>query len=149
MTDAPRRRVFTGVTLIVLGAGLYALRYWGDIDQAATLFLIGGAFLAAYFYQGQFAFLVPACLFLGVGGGQFLDVASSIGLGSGFLAITVIALAYERRFHWWPLIPGGVLLIVGFERVEWVRLVFDHWPLLLVVGGILLLFAGRARPASS
>jgi hypothetical protein len=149
VAEARRRRIFTGLTLVTLGLALYGLDYLGDIDRSATFFLIGGAFLATYFYHRQFAFLIPACLFLGVGGTQFLDASPLLGLGGGLVGVTLVALIYEHRFHWWPLIPGTVLIVAGLERIEWVRLLFKHWPLLLVAVGVLLLIAAYARPGKS
>ena len=140
-----KRQVFTGLTLVVLGLVLYLLEYVGDVGRSATFFLIGGAFLAAYFYQRQFGFLIPGCLLLGLGGSLFLEMPQKVGLGVGFVAITVVALAYQRRFHWWPLIPGGVLILVGLERLDYVKRLFENWPLILVIVGVLVLLGALGR----
>src|SRR3972149_3942827 len=70
----------------------------------------------------------------------------SIALGLGFIAIFVIATLYEGRTHWWPLIPGGILVIQGLqEGSQAVRdLVSMGWPVILILIGLILL-AGAFR----
>ena len=73
-----------------------------------------------------------------------------LGLGSGFIAIFVIALIYQRQSHWWPLIPGTVLLLVGSPRAEWVfDFVFSNWPLILVFVGLMILMGALTKGRSS
>ena len=76
------------------------------------------------------------------------SVPMLVGLGGGFVALTVIALLYERRFEGWPLIPGAVLIVVGLRETRILEYFIDHWPLLLVVIGVLVLFGavGRRSP---
>ena len=145
MQERKRRQVFTGLTLIVLGLALYLLEYLGDVDRAATFFLIGGAFLAAYFYHRQIGFLIPGSLALGMGIGRFTEAGQMIGLGIGFIGITVLALAYQRQFHWWPLIPGVAMILIKLEKLDYVRKLFQNWPLLLVIVGVLILISALAR----
>ena len=63
-------------------------------------------------------------------------------------AVTLIALIYERRFEGWPLIPGTILILVGLRETDILRYFVDHWPLLLVVAGVLLLLRSIARGSS-
>ena len=147
MRERKRRQVFTGLCLIVLGTALYLLEYVGNVDRAATFFLIGGAFLAAYFYYRQFGYLIPGSLMLGLGISRFAELSQMVGLGFGFIGITLLALAYQRQFHWWPLIPGAATILIGIERLDYVRKLFQNWPLLLVAVGLLILIGAFARGA--
>jgi Na+/H+ antiporter NhaD/arsenite permease-like protein len=75
-------------------------------------------------------------------------VAVPIGLGLGFIAIFVIQLIVARQSHWWPLIPGGILVLVGvaegFPQAH--TLIEKGWPLILVLIGLAIL-AGQFWPA--
>ena len=105
MTQPQRQQIFAGLAMIVLGLGLYALKYFDQIGRSAIFFLVGGALLTAYFYRREFGFLIPGCLLLGLAGASFgrrslfADGQSTLlGLGFGFVGIAVIGLIYERSF---------------------------------------------------
>ena len=70
------------------------------------------------------------------------------GLGLGFIAIFVIATLYQGRSHWWPLIPGGILLVSGLaEGSQAFRdLLAVGWPVVLILIGLIFL-AGAFRGA--
>jgi hypothetical protein len=149
-----RRRLVAGATLIVLGLALFALDRFEGLGSAAIFFVVGAAFLAAYLARREYGFLVPAGLLLGLGlgragAGTLLDFSDNpvlFGLGCGFAAIWLIDLVYARRNQWWPLIPGTVLILLGLP-VDGVYYLLDHWPLLLIAAGLMLLvtafFPGR------
>ena len=101
-------------------------------------------------YKRQnYGLLIPGCLLLGiglgeVGGDSFLSFgdSSTLGLAFGFIAIFVIARLHEGKSHWWPLIPGSVLLLMSIPRTqEWFEYLSRHWQLLLVLIGALILIA--------
>ena len=62
----------------------------------------------------------------------------------------MIALLYEKRAHWWPLIPGAVLLISAFEMGEdLMRFLFSGgWPLVLVLIGVIILLGTFTKRGS-
>jgi hypothetical protein len=117
--------------------------------------VIGSLFLGGYLYTRNHGLLIPGCILLGVAVGSFgkknLDLNSDfaqVAIGVGFVAIYLVALIYERRSHWWPLIPGTVLILVGFNvGREAFEYLFDRgWPLILVVIGLFILFGAlRAK----
>ena len=151
MTQNQRQQAIAGVALVVLGLALY---YLEDLGNSLVFFLVGGGFLVFYFYRKEFGLLIPGCIILGLGVGSaghalFDDFNAALGLGIGFLAITVIALIYERRFVWWPLIPGSVLVLLNLPRgKQLIRVIRDHWQLGLVGVGILVLIGAFVRPGS-
>jgi hypothetical protein len=73
------------------------------------------------------------------------DGAVPLGLGLGFAAITVIdAVLGDGDAAWWPLIPGGILVMVGGSQIAGIRDIGIYLvPAALVVVGLLLLL----RPA--
>ena len=150
--DKPKnQRVVAGLVLIVVGLGLFFVQRWGGIGQSAIFLVIGAAFLAAYLYNRVYGFLIPACILLGLGVGSVIGEGTAfdfgdperLGLGGGFIAIYVIALVYERRSHWWPLIPGAALILTA--RPDFQDFLREFWPLILVAVGVLILLGGFGR----
>jgi hypothetical protein len=136
-----------------MGLGLFAVKFFDVISVEAVFFLVGGAFLAAYLFKREYGLLIPACIVIGLGVGSSLDSnedlfsdSRRLGIGLGFIAIFVIALLYERRKDWWPLIPGLILVVSSIDNgAALMRSLFrEGWPLILVVVGILILMGGMS-----
>lgn len=156
-----RARLIAGSALILLGLALWWWHVTAGIDQGAVFFVVGGVFLAAYLSTRNYGYLVPGGIMLGMGAGMagegtFFDFGRSqmLGLGLGFVAIYVIALLYERKSAWWPLIPGGVLILLGIPDADEIfAFLWSNWPLILVIAGVLVLLGafgrskGKAKPA--
>jgi len=145
VAEQRRRQIQTGIALILVGLGLYVVQQFEGLGRTAIFFLLSGAFLAAYFYRREFGLLIPAGLIGGLGVGMFEAVPLLAGIGGGFVAVTLIALIYERRFEGWPLIPGTILILVGLRETEVLQYFVDNWPLLLVVAGVLVLLRSIGR----
>lgn len=156
MVPDTRQRMIAGISVISLGLVLWWLQRTEGLGPWAVFFLIGGLFLAGYLYRREYGFLVPGCIMLGLGSGGVFENArfgmgnsTVLGLGAGFVAIYLIALLYERKSHWWPLIPGVALILYGIRGaqriVEWsVR----NWPVFLVIIGLMILFGAFGKPKS-
>ncbi len=150
----PDRQKFTaGVVLVLFGLGFYLVQRLDAIGNSMIMLIIGAAFLVAYFYQKAYGLLIPAGILLGLGFGTLLqgqywwaNDGTQLGLGVGFLSIYVIAKLYERETHWWPLIPGVILILVGLPKTAKIfRYLFDNWPLILVAIGLLILIGAFRR----
>jgi len=160
MSEGNQRQIATGAILILIGVGLLALQFLEGFGEAVLFFVIGGGFVAAYLYFRNYGLLIPGGILMGLGLGSigkssvlaFGDF-DAIGLGIGFVAIYVIALVYEGSSHWWPLIPGLILIVTGLvSGTSFERLLSVGWPLILVLLGLLLLagafgLVGRRREA--
>ncbi len=149
-----------GLTLIVLGVVFYVLERSRGVDSAALILLIGSGLLAAYFYRREYRLLVPAGILLGLGVGAIVGETRFAcgrttlwGLGLGFVTIYVVALVYERKSAWWPLIPGAALILLGLPiSGSILSAIFRSWPLILVLVGVAILlggFRGNKRSQSS
>lgn len=155
MEATTRSKLATGVMLIVLGLGLYAMQYLDASHRPLLLTLIGGLFLAAYFGTRSYFLLVLGGIIGGLGVGMFgerrafaVHEYTEIGLGAGFALIFLIRLAYERKSHWWPLVPALVLFLLGFHAWREFRLfVFSSrgWPILIVILGALVVLGALGR----
>ena len=115
-----------------------------------TLF-IGLALLAVFVIRREYGFLVPGSILTGVGIGIALEPATSgdtesgvmmLALAGGFLGIWVIGSLYRLpQNHWWPLIPGGILTLIGLVQLSRtdVEGALRLWPVILIILGALVL----------
>ncbi|MEZ5331718.1 MAG: hypothetical protein R2991_06625 [Thermoanaerobaculia bacterium] len=153
---ARRQRLATGVVLIVAGLVLFALQQGRGLGEATVFLVLGAAFLAAYVYRKVYGLLVPAGIMLGLALGRLAAEPLStvgdpgrLGLGIGFLLIWGIAKLYQGESHWWPLVPGAILVVTALPMTRHlVDGLLDRWPLILVVIGVILVFTGMAAGRS-
>ncbi|MFQ5350092.1 MAG: hypothetical protein ACE5EG_06600 [Thermoanaerobaculia bacterium] len=125
------------------------------VGTEVVMLIIGSAFLVGYFYQKAYGLLIPAGILLGLYLGEVLrgnfwwaNEGTLLGLGIGFLSIYVIARIYQGQSHWWPLIPGIILVLIGVPKSARIfRFLIDNWPLILVAIGLLVLVGAFRRPA--
>lgn len=114
----------------VFGGTAYSLLF-----SKATIFdfvmsiclLLGAVFLLWGYLQKLLGLVIPGCLLITIGPGisiAWSRAASPQGLvetgvmlvwfALGWLLITVFSRIILKKFTWWPLIPGGVLAMVGW-----------------------------------
>ncbi len=146
------RTTMAGWVLIIAGIGLFGLQYFEGYGEALVLLVVGTVFLAAYFMRRTYGLLVPGGIIIGIGLGQLgqelFDTTGDIealGLGVGFLLIYAIDSMYRGSSHWWPLIPGGVLVVAGTSSVVDADVVKLLWPALFVIVGVAMLVGVNRR----
>lgn len=157
MNERKSSQMSAGLILIAIGLGLYAIDRVEGIGPEAVMLIIGIAFLVGYFVRKNYGLLIPGCILLGIGVGNvgqetFLSFGESsmLGLGFGFVAIYVIARLFEGKSHWWPLIPGGLVLLMAVPMSQdWVEYLWQHWQLLLVLIGVLIVIGAFRRGGDS
>jgi hypothetical protein len=155
------------VILIAVGIGGLVLQVVQPSTNVGGLIVlvIGLALLGAFAFTREYGYLIPGGIMTGLGAGivasESLTLASDegaagvivLGLGLGFLSIWVIgALVHVEQHHWWPLIPGGILAVVGAALIigdQAVRLL-DYWGVVIVALGLFVLWRAwtqmRANP---
>ena len=98
------------------------------VDFALYLSLgLGLSFLAWGLAEKLFGLVIPGCLVLGAGSGVYLAWGNSLEVNElaktglmlvcfalAWLLITVCSKLLTDKFVWWPLIPGGVIAMVGW-----------------------------------
>ena len=153
MIKPDRQKFVAGVVLVLIGLGFYLNQQLKAIGSEVIMLMIGSAFLIGYFYQKAYSLLVPACILLGLGIGGLLqdrywwaNEGTQLGLGIGFLAIYLIDRLYQRESHWWPLIPGIILVVIGIPKTkEVMRFAAQNWALILIAIGLLVLVGAFRR----
>jgi len=149
-----RSQIAAGAVLVVIGLVALALQYSDGPGRAVVLLLAGGSFIATFFYSDIYGLLIPGGILSGLGLGLLgawwglaVKDPNTVGLGVGFVAIWVLEWAYRRRAHWWPLIPGVILIGTGCgARFGDVSHILWRWaPAVLVVFGIVLVVRAIRR----
>ena len=150
-----RDRIVFAVILIAVGVGALVLQYVETRPGAGgwVVLLIGLALVGAFLYTHQYGYLIPGGIMTGLGAGivvsesvAMTDEASGgavvLGLGLGFVSIWAIgSLMRLTERHWWPLIPGGILSVVGSALLIGGQAVdmLDYWGVILVVIGLIVI----------
>lgn len=157
--DPPIRsngRLVAGAILILVGLGLLGLQLTQGAGESLFLLFLGGVFLAGYFSRRAYGLLIPAGILLGLGVGSVLQAAfpaleglNSLGLGLGFLSIFALDWVMTRQERWWPMIPGGILVLVGLADMNegLASLLRVGWPFILILIGLFLLLSARRSPS--
>ena len=149
-----RSQIAAGLALVVIGLVALALQYFEGPGRAVVLVLAGGSFVATYFYSEIYGLLIPGGILSGLGLGMLgewwgvsVRDPNAVGLGIGFVAIYLIERVYRHRAHWWPLIPGVILIGSGLgAHFGDVGHILWRWsPAILVVLGIVLVVRAITR----
>ena len=145
MKNERKGQIIAGIILILVGLSISGLRLFVGFHQNSFMLLLGGLFIAAYFYKDSYGLLIPGCIIFGLGlsTSQFAFARNysqfnTIGLGIGFIGIFVIDLLNKGKTHWWPLIPGSILTLIGLSSSPfnlW-RFVNVGWPVILIALGL-------------
>ncbi len=153
--------VLVAIGLMALAGNIWPSNLWGMI----TLPALGVIFLVWGFLRPSAGPMIPGGILTGLGLGvvaqQTLFLGANeeargavvvLGLALGFLAIMPLAILVEGHTHWWPAIPGGILLVVslallaGPGGVTVLQALGYLWPVALIaVGGYLLWMMYRSR----
>ncbi|MFQ5594795.1 MAG: hypothetical protein ACE5HA_11675 [Anaerolineae bacterium] len=160
-----RGRISTGAVLIVIGLVLLIAQRT-DLRAWALLFL-GIGFLGMFFWSRHYGWLVPGGILTGLGTGIVMASALQnvpdnyeaalflVSFGLGFILIWVLDILFTRVSNWWPLIPGGIMVLIGLAvgvggvALDILEFVGNWWPLILVIIGAWILFTiwRESRPA--
>jgi len=149
MKKERKGQIIAGIILILLGLSFSGIRFIIGFHYNTFFLLLGGLFIAAYFYKDLYGLLIPGCLIIGSGltSGHFGLLRYSphyntLGLGLGFIAIYVIDLLNKGKTLWWPLIPGGILTFLGLSTRPYHFWGFFQviWPILIILLGLFIIF---------
>jgi hypothetical protein len=140
-----------GAILIGIGLIFFAAQ-WFSADGAFVLGALSFVFLALFASTRKLPFIIPGAILGGLAVGVGLEEAGYtmngsavvLGLAGGFLTIFVANVIARTPAYWWPLIPGGILSVVGTSNAaggtDAERIVSLAWPLILIAVGVLVLF---------
>ena len=105
--------------------------------------ILSGIGLGVYLQQVSFPHLTDTA-----GGGVFL-----LAFALGWVLIPALTLLVTGKAHWWPLIPAGIMAVIGgallaggaaLELLDTVGQFLGYlWPLVLVGIGLYVIAKGR------
>lgn len=159
-----RGSVVGGVILIMLGLAFLGMQVFDASGGALVPLGLGVAFMVAHGVYRTYGFLVPGGILTGLGGGLLLEEARILagepvvlGLGAGFVLIwlvdTLITRSGPRQGSWWPLIPGGILSVIGIGSMvpDVTRDIAQYLlPIALIGLGVLVIVRGiKGRGSAS
>lgn len=168
----PRRGlIVAGAVLIVVGLlALFGTIFQSEIVGLFVLPMLGLIFLTWGFAVREPGPMIPGSILTGLGLGVLVsqewpnglasDVGGAIvliGLALGFLAIAPLTWLVAKATHYWALIPGSFLLLLGvslllgaLDLVTFLGTYF--WPAFVVALGLFFIWRAyqprRNRPAS-
>lgn len=159
-----RDRVILGVMLIAIGL-LAFLSQVIDLPHIEWLILPGLAliFLLWGLISREIGLLIPGGILAGIALGIYLITGPYAGqieenqggvfllaFSAGWALISLLSLLSKQGFQWWPLIPGGIIGLVGLAilrggaAMRLLELMGYAWPLILVAVGVYLLLKRRS-----
>lgn len=161
------RKWVAGTALILIGALLLiaTLTNSGLISKL-LLPVLGVIFLAWGIMTSRDGPMIPGGILTGLGVGVLLaqevfhlssmDESGLITLclGLGFLLIVPLSAFFTRKRHWWPTIPGSILVVVGIAMFvgnnapDVLTVLGRIWPVGLIIAGVFWLWqVWRKKPA--
>jgi hypothetical protein len=151
----------------LIGIGILAFigQYGGPLMGSFVLLVAGVLFLVAGCMGRRIGFLIPGGIMSGLGLGVALitgPLAASSGettgavmllsFALGWVLITPLSAVFADKLIWWPLIPAGVLglvgaaLLAGENGIRLLQALGWSWPLILIALGVYLIIR-RNTPA--
>ncbi len=145
-----------GIILIVIGVALLLINL-GLFSPGVFVFALGASFLVAYAFWRAVGFLIPGMILAWLGIAITLmeahvfrtaDSGAIITIALGFAFLSIYAFMGRRR-NWWPLVPGGILLLIGATTLLVTENIIPFtvtqlaniiWPAALILVGVWLIF---------
>jgi hypothetical protein len=149
-----------GAVLITIGAALLLGQLFGDAGQFILLG-IGVVLLLLFAVSRNPGTLIGGGIVTGLGVGVLVaanttgDIAGAavlFGLGLGFVGVWLVGtLMRIPETQIWPLVPGAILVVIGFVVLagpEAAEALERLWPVALIGAGVVVIVAavrGRGR----
>ena len=157
--------IVAGLALIVIGLVALAAQFI-DSPNLGLLVLptLAIIFLAWGLITRTFGFIIPGGILAGIGLGAILvqsDLTSQhelmqggvfmLAFAGGWALITLLSVFTTDRLQWWPLIPAGImaiigaLLLAGEAGLKVLELSEYIWPIALIVVGLAIILRRYSR----
>ncbi|MEM8859996.1 MAG: hypothetical protein AAGD96_16830 [Chloroflexota bacterium] len=147
--------VVTGIGLVALGI-VFLISQFVNFNGLFFLLLLGLGFIGWGILGRTKGLLIPGGILFGIGLGTVLNETPFaarlegdaegalflIGFAIGWASITVLTKLFFNDFQWWPLIPGGIMAVIGLglltdgALLESVGSIGRWWPLILIAIGV-------------
>mgnify|MGYP001799179768 CR=1 FL=1 len=167
-----RNDLVGGLVLVGLGVVFLIGRFFKFDGLPTALLILGGLALmfgVAGMVTRESGYFVPSGILGGIGLGiGLMSIPLSInngdaegalfllGFAAGWVAIVGLTAVFSNRTQWWPIIPGGIMaiiggsLLVGEVGISLLEGVGNYWPVILIVIGVYVIveqFFGKGQKA--
>jgi len=160
--ETPRaKRGWVGGVILILIGGLALLSQFVNFDERFFLPALSAIFLVWGVLTRKTGLIIPGGILAGVAlgaymvEGQYDSVAEPaqgalflLSFAAGWVLITLISFYTnaDHRPSLWPLIPGGIiavvggLMLVGGQALKVLELLGQGWPVILIAVGLYMIF---------
>lgn len=158
-----------GIVLVAIGAVMLIGQFANSTFTGALILpALAVIFLAWGISTRRAALMVPAGIFIGLSIGTWLMLSDWVtrnasdeaqggifllAFAAGWASISALTAIFTEETHWWPLIPAGIMALIGtalliggtaLQALAWLGYI---WPLgLVAIGLFLLLRRANERP---
>ena len=153
-----RTALIVGFVLVLIGGGALVSELLPDFDRYVPL-AIGLGLLAVFLLTRAYIALVFGAILTGIGAGLLVSdllpgtkddgPGAVLGLSGAFIGIWLVSwLMRLKEHHSWPLVPGGILFLVGIGLVlDLFEQEISRWvvPAIIVGIGVLVMIVGYLR----
>ncbi len=157
--------IVAGVALIIIGLVTLVAQFL-DSPNIGLLVLptLAIIFLAWGLITRTFGLIIPGGILAGISAGVFLmDMTAletqgeseaaifMLAFAGGWVLITLLSIFTTDHLQWWPLIPGGImaiigaLLLAGDAGLKVLELSEYLWPIALIVVGLAIILRRYIR----
>ena len=154
--------VLIGIGLLVLAGNLID---FGDFKLGTYILPAISIFLLLLgIFTREAGPIIPGGILGGISAGVFLAGGFGgvegdgglfmFGFAGGWVLITLLTAVFTKETHLWPLIPGGIMALVGFTALyggifaTTLAFLGKIWPVTLIALGIYILLKMRKQPKS-
>ena len=147
--------VASGIGLVILGM-IFLVSQYVDFDGFLVLPALGIGFIGWSILSRNKGLMIPGGILSGIALGAILSDSVlatrlegdadgglfMLGFAAGWFAITILTLLFFGDFQWWPMIPGGIMALIGIGiftdgvLLEMIGSVGRLWPIILIVIGL-------------
>jgi hypothetical protein len=154
-SGSTRDVVLVGFVILLIGVAALISELLPDADRYLPLF-VGLGLLFVFAISRSYLALIGGAVLTGLGTGLLVagffssdaadGVGALLGLGAGFVSVWLVSgwLALKEH-HWWPLVPGLILLAVGAGTAFDAAALPLALPVVLVAVGAALIVVAYLR----
>lgn len=159
-----KSEMFGGLILVAFGVLALLAQFVDITPQIGMMILpvIALVFIAGGIFTRNPGYMIPGGIVGGIALGTLLITGPLANLGEqreggvfmlafalGWGLITLLTAVFTPQTHRWPLIPGGIMALIGLGLLldgiglTILNILGKAWPLALIIGGVLVLYGQK------
>ncbi|MFT5196388.1 MAG: hypothetical protein ACI85U_003420 [Candidatus Promineifilaceae bacterium] len=163
-----KKNPLAGFGLIVLGM-VFLVSQYVNVDGFLVLPALGIGFIGWSILSRNKGLMIPGGIMSGIALGSILAESTlatrlegdaggalfMLSFAAGWFVITILTFLFFNDFQWWPLIPGGIMALIGVGilsdgvLLDVLGQVGRFWPIILIAIGLSIVWKQFAKPDQS